>query len=76
MMNKTYQLTDGFLFVCFISPCILFLINIIVPVKVQTLRSGLITFPGLLDRLVRLRRCVEHIVERTDAARQVINSGK
>lgn len=60
MMNKTSQLTDGFLFVWFISLCILFLINIIVPVKVQILRSGLIKLPGLLDRLVSLRRCVEH----------------
>lgn len=76
MMNKTSQLTEGFLFVCFISPCILFLINIIVPVKVQISRSGLIKFPGLLDRLVHLRRSVEHIVERPDAARRVINSGK
>lgn len=68
MMNKTAILTDGFLFVCFTYPCILFRPIIIIPVKVQILRSCLIKFPGLLDRLVCLRRSVERIVERKDDA--------
>lgn len=69
-------LIDGFLFVCFTYPCILFLSIIIIPVKVEILRSCLIKFPGLLGRLVRLRPSVERIVERTNAACHVNNSGK
>lgn len=65
VINKTALLTDCFVFVC-LAPLSSSLI------KFNSSSSRSINFPGLLDRLVRLRQSVE----RKDSARYVINSGE